>query len=102
MFLDVLTSLAHLLPECDLHLGLEDQHHAVDESLTGQLWRLSMPDPVSAIIAVPAFARDGLQYVRIEQLRLEQHMDAQQACCGQGLRGVQRDEPPEVSVRLSL
>ena len=57
----------HLLPECDLHLGFEDQHHTVDESLTGQLWRLSMPDPVSTIVAVPALARDGLQYVMIKQ-----------------------------------
>ena len=71
----------HLLPECNLHLGLENQHHAVDESLTGQLWRLSMPDPVSTIMAVPALARDGLQYVMIMQLRLKQHLDAEQACC---------------------
>lgn len=87
----VLTSLAHLLPECDLHLGLENQHHAVDEGLTGQLWRLSMPDPVSTVIAIPAFARDGLQYVMIKQLRLEQHMDAKKASCRQSWREVCRE-----------
>ena len=43
---------SRLLPEGDLHLRLEDEHNAVNQSLPGQLRGFRMPDPLRTVIVI--------------------------------------------------